>query len=259
VNALILAGGYATRLFPLTETIAKPLLPLADRPMIEYILDAVDGVGEVRSLHVVTNHRFAGDFEAWSNERDRGPLEVHDDRTTSNDDRLGAIGDIQFVVERAGLENDDLLVVAGDNLFSYDLGRMVDFWRGNGEMSAVALRDVREPALARRYGVVELDAEDRILAFVEKPENPPSTLAATATYLFGRDHVGLFRTYLDEGNPPDPPGAFVQWLHAREPVYGYRFEGDWLDIGDHAQLLEADNLMRERRGLPPRGAYELRI
>ena len=257
MNALILAGGYATRLFPLTETIAKPLLPLAERPMVEYILDALESVGEVQQTHVVTNSRFAPDFRAWSGTRARGPVVVHDDGTRSNDDRLGAIGDIAFVLEEAPLAEDDLLVVAGDNLFSYDVGEMVDFWRARGEASAVALLDVGELELARRYGVVALDDADRIVDFVEKPENPTSTLAATATYLFGRDHVGLVRRYLDEGNPPDPPGRFVEWLFAREPVYGYRFQGDWLDIGDHSQLLEAHNLMRRRQGLPARAEYAL--
>ena len=257
MNALILAGGYATRLYPLTETVAKPLLPLAGRPMIEYLLDAVGRIPELESTHVVTNSRFAGDFRAWSAERDGGPVAVHDDGTRSNDDRLGAIGDMAFVLDRSGLAEDDLLVVAGDNLFDYDLRDFVDFWRARGEQSAVALLDVGEPELASRYGVVGLDERDRIVEFVEKPANPPSTLAATATYLFGREHAGLIRSYLAEGHAPDPPGAFIGWLYEREPVYGFRFEGDWLDIGDHAQLLEADNRMRARRGLAARAAYAL--
>jgi glucose-1-phosphate thymidylyltransferase len=257
VNALILAGGYATRLRPLTETVAKPLLPLAGRPMIEYIVDAIEQVEEVAAIHVVTNSRFAGDFEAWAVSRGASRIRVHDDGTTSNEDRLGAIGDIAFVVERAGLDASDLLVVAGDNLFSFGLGEMVEVWRESGEASVVALRDVGDRELARRYGVVELDANDRVVGFLEKPDDPPSTLAATATYLFGRGHVALVRTYLDEGNPPDPSGPFVAWLAGREPVYGFRFEGDWLDIGDHGQLLEADNLMRARRGLARRAVYGL--
>jgi len=104
---------------------------------------------------------------------------------------------------------------------------------------------------------VAVDEDERIVDFVEKPEDPPSTLAATATYLYARAHARLVPAYLDEGNPPDQPGNYVAWLHKREPVYAYRFEGGWYDIGDPEQLLAADNRMRERDGLPPRDTYSL--
>ena len=173
---------------------------------------------------------------------------VHDDGTTTNEDRLGAIGDLRLTIERAGID-DDLLVIAGDNLFDFSLADYVAWWRGKGRASAVALYDVGDLRLASRYGVVELDEAERIVEFEEKPERPRSTLATTATYIFHREHVPLIGRYLDEGNPPDPPGRFIGWLLEREPVYGYRFEGEWLDIGDLEQLLEADNRLRRRAGL----------
>ena len=200
--------------------------------MVDWILDRITEVREVDEVHLVTNAKFAPAFRAWA----PPGMVVHDDGTTSEDDRLGAIGDLAFV----GLGGDDLLVVAGDNLFDFSLVELVRFWRTKGRASAVALHDVGDLTLARRYGIVELDEEDRVVAFVEKPPEPRSTLAATATYLFHRDHVALVPQYLEEGNPPDPSGPFVAWLQAREPLYGYRFEGEWLDIGDHEQLREAD-------------------
>jgi glucose-1-phosphate thymidylyltransferase len=121
----------------------------------------------------------------------------------------------------------------------------------------VAVHDVGDRELAKQYGIVEIDPSDRITNFVEKPADPPSTLCATATYLYRRDHAALVATYLEEGNPPDQPGNFVAWLHKREPVYAYRLPGEWYDIGDQAQLLEADNRMRRRTGLPERSAYAL--
>ena len=133
-------------------------------------------------------------FREWASGRD---VTIHDDGTTSNDDRLGAIGDMQFVVDRVGAD-DDLLVIAGDNLFDFRLSDLVAFWRTKGVASAVAVRDVGSLELARQYGIVELDADGRIRSFVEKPAEPASTLAATATYVFHRDHVRLIRTYLDE-------------------------------------------------------------
>jgi glucose-1-phosphate thymidylyltransferase len=207
-------------------------------------------------VHLVTNGRFAPAFAAWA--AAGSGVRIHDDGTLSNEDRLGAIGDVQFTVEEAGLQADDLLVIAGDNLFDYSLADFVDFWDGKPESaSAVAVHDVGDVALARMYGVVDVDADRRVVAFEEKPEHPRSTLAATATYVYARAHVPLLRTYLDEGHSPDAIGDFIGWLHAREPVYAYSFAGDWFDIGDLGQLLQADNQMRERRGLPSREEYSL--
>ena len=147
--------------------------------------------------------------------------------------------------------------IAGDNLFDYALADLLDFWRQKGGLSAVAVHDVDDLELVRKYSIVELDPDDRIVDFVEKPEHPQTTLAATATYLYSRKHAQLVAAYLDEGNPPDQPGNYVAWLHPRVPVYAYRFSGGWYDIGDAAQLLEADNMLRERTGLPQRPEYAL--
>jgi glucose-1-phosphate thymidylyltransferase len=254
VKAIVLAAGYATRLYPLTETVAKPLLPVAGRPMIDHLLDRIREVDEVDAVHVVTNHKFTDSFSRWAEDKD---VVVHDDGTTSEDDRLGAIGDIRFVVEKAGLDGDDLLVVAGDNLFDYRVADYARWWYGKGDASAVALYDVGDLELVKKYSAVELDNDDRLIGFVEKPEHPQTTLVATATYLFHRSHVPLVERYLDEGNSPDQPGRFVAWLVPRAPVYGYRFDGEWRDIGDAEQLLEADNRLRERAGLPIRAAYSV--
>lgn len=258
MKAIVLAAGYATRLRPLTETVAKPLLPVAGRPMLDRILDRIEAVPAVDAVHVVTNDYYAASFERWA-EGQRRRLSVHvwNDGTRSNDDRLGAIGDIRFTVERAGLEGEHLLVVAGDNLFDADLARYAAFWRGKGVASAVGVYDVGDRELAKQYGIVELDGDDRVVGFLEKPEEPPSTLAATATYLYHRDHAALVDRYLEEGGSADQPGRLVAWLQEREPVYGYRFEGEWLDIGDRRQLLEADNRLRAREGLPERAEYAL--
>lgn len=245
MKALILAAGYATRLRPLTDSIPKQLLPVGGRPMVDWILD---GIRETSAdeVHLVTNARFADDFERWAQDKD---VRIHNDGTTSNEDRLGAIGDIRFV----GLD-DDLLVVAGDNLFDFSLADYEAYW-SERDGSCIAVLDVGDLELAKNYGIVEVDGNDRVVGFVEKPEHPPSTLCATATYLYEREHVQLVEQYLSEGNPPDQPGNYVGWLHRHEPVYAYRFEGHWYDIGDARQLLEADNRMRRLRALPERTEY----
>jgi glucose-1-phosphate thymidylyltransferase len=251
VKALILAAGYATRLRPLTDTWAKELLPVGGRPIVDRIFDNLAQVDEVTEVHLVTNARKAPWFHEWASGRD---VTIHDDGTTSNDDRLGAIGDMLFVVERIGA-HDDLLVIAGDNLFDFQLSDLVAFWHTRGVASAVAVRDVGSLDLARQYGIVDLDADDRIRSFVEKPPRPTTTLAATATYLYHREHVGLIRRYVETEANADQPGRFVAWLHEREPVYGWVFTEPWYDIGDHEQLLEADNRLRVAAGLPTRDAY----
>jgi glucose-1-phosphate thymidylyltransferase len=228
------------------------LLPLAERPMLDYLLDRIREVGEIDEVHLVTNARFAPAFRDWAPE----DVTVHDDGTTSNEDRLGAIGDIAFTIDRAGLQGEDLLVVAGDNLIGYSLPEFVAFWREQGG-SAIAVYEVQDRALLPQYGVVELDDEDRVLGFEEKPAEPRSNLAATAAYLYRADDLELLGQYLEEGNAPDAPGNFAAWLHERAPLYGYRFSGEWHDIGDLGQLLEADNLLRERAGLPTRSEYSL--
>ena len=253
MKGLILAAGYATRLRPLTDDTAKPLLPVGGRPMVDWLLDKLREIDAVDEVHLVTNARYAPDFRRWAEDKD---VVVHDDRTSTNDDRLGAIGDIQYAVGHAGID-DDLLVVAGDNLFDYGLAELVGFWHGKGVASAVAVLDVGDPQLAKRYGVISIDDDRRIRSFVEKPEQPESTLVATAAYLYHREHVKLVERYLADGNPPDQPGNLIAWLHRREPVYAFPIEGGWFDVGDAEQLLAADNRLRVRAGLPARGTYSL--
>ena len=181
MKALILAAGYATRLRPLTDSIPKQLLPVGGRPMVDWILDGIEETS-ADEVHLVTNARFAEDFERWAQDKD---VRIHNDGTTSNEDRLGAIGDIRFV----GLD-DDLLVVAGDNLFDYSLADYEAYWRER-DGSCIAVLDVGDRELAKKYGIVEVDDDDRVVGFVEKPESPPTTLCATATYLYEQDHLRM--------------------------------------------------------------------
>ena len=254
MKAVILAAGYATRLRPLTDDVPKHLLPVGGRPMLDWVLDRVGEVQEVDAVHLVTNSRFAPAFSRWADSRS---VIVHDDGTTSNDDRLGAVGDLRLVIEEARLDGE-LLVLAGDNLFEFSLPHFVEWWRAKPQPSgAVPLHDVGDLELATHYGIADTDAEDRIVSFVEKPSDPASTLASTLVYLLPPEHVSLVGAYVDEGQSPDNAGSFLGWLARREPVYGYGFDGAWYDIGNHDQLLEADNRQRRLAGLPERESYSL--
>jgi glucose-1-phosphate thymidylyltransferase len=255
LKAVILAAGYATRLRPLTDDVPKHLLPVGGRPMLDWVLDRVREVEDVDAVYLVTNSRFAPEFRRWA---ERNDVDVLDDGTTSNEDRLGAVGDLRLVIEAGVLQLEELIVLAGDNLFEFSLPRFVEWWRAKPQpASAVPLHDVGDLDLARHYGIAEVDAEDRIVNFVEKPDLPTSTLASTLVYLLPPEHVQLVATYLDEGESPDNAGSFLGWLARRERVFGYRFDGTWFDIGNREQLLEADNRLRRHAGLPERETYSL--
>jgi glucose-1-phosphate thymidylyltransferase len=254
VKAVLLAAGYGTRLRPLTDDRPKHLLPVGGRPMLDWILDWVRELEDVDGVHLVTNSRFAPTFRQWA--ASNGVV-VHDDGTTSNEDRLGAVGDLRLVIESAGLEHDELLVV-GDDMLELSLPRFVAWWRAKDQpASAVPLHDVGDLELATHYGIVATNEDDRIVHFIEKPSDPPSTLAATVAYLLPPEHVRLVESYLAAGHGPDNAGSFLGWLAGRERVYGYEFDGSWYDIGNHAQLLEADNRLRRVAGLPARETYSL--
>jgi glucose-1-phosphate thymidylyltransferase len=251
VKAVLLAAGYGTRLRPLTDDRPKQLLPLAGRPMLDWVLERIREVGEVDAIHLVTNSRFAPAFTRWAEPHG---VVVHDDGTSSNEDRLGAVGDLRLVIERAGL--DDELLVQGDDLFEFSVPAYVAWWRSKPQpASAAPLFDLGDLELATHYGIATVDEEDRIVRVVEKPSDPASTLAATLTYLLPAGHAELVGRYLEEGQNPDNAGSFLAWLAARERVYGYRFRGRWYDIGNHGQLLDADNWLRGTAGLPKRETY----
>lgn len=233
MDALILAAGYGTRLGELTKDTPKPLLDVGGRPMLEHILDRVLDGGRVRRVVVVSNSRFSKNFERWAAGFRRAPVVVVDDGTETNETRLGANGDIRFAIRQAEI-GDDLLVLGGDNLFTFDLARFVAF--GEERRAANVLYDVGSRELAKLYGVCALDDRSRITSFVEKPKDPPSSLASTCIYYWGREHLPLFDRYLSEGNDPDRTGSFLAWAHRHIPIFGWRGEGEWWDIGDRGEL-----------------------
>ena len=175
---------------------------------------------------------------------------VHDDGTTSNEDRLGAIGDLAFAIERGGLDGEDLLVVAGDNLIGYSLAEFVGFWRKKGG-SAIAVHEVADPSCSGSMASSSSTTTTESSASRRNPPGRGATSRRRPRISTAREDLELLPRYLEEGNPPDAPGNFVAWLHTRAPVHGYRVSGEWHDIGDLGQLLEADNLLRERAGAAP--------
>lgn len=244
MKLLILAAGYATRLYPLTLTQPKSLLPVAGRPMIDHVLDNLRGMPGLDGVIIVTNSKFASHIEEWArgyrSTKAAMDIRVVDDGSKSESEKLGAIGDLRLVLEREGLD-DDLVVVAGDNLFSQSLGAFGEFCRARDEV-VLGVYDVGGLEQARKYGVVEVDDDGRVTSFIEKPDKPQSTLIGIALYYYPRRALRLVRDYLTEGNNPDQPGRLIQWIYPRQPVLAWRIPGIWYDIGSKETLDEANRL-----------------
>jgi glucose-1-phosphate thymidylyltransferase len=240
MKALVLAAGYATRLYPLTLDRPKALLEVGGRPMLDRLLERIGAMGADEVI-VVTNQKFTPHFEEWA--KDKPEVRVVNDGTTSNDDRLGAIGDIRFVIDELGVD-DDLVVVAGDNIFGDDISGFGAF---GTEVNApvLAIHDVGDLSLMREYNQVETDDAGRVTFMEEKPENARTTLAGIALYYYPRHVLPLIRQYLDEGNNPDQPGRLPEWLHSRTPVYTWQLPGEWYDIGSAETLREADAIFSQ--------------
>lgn len=228
--AIILAAGYATRLYPLTINKPKALLPINNKPIIDYIIDEIETIEPVKEIIVISNHKFADCFFEWAKESKRKKkLTVLDDGTTTEETRRGAIGDILFAIKEKNID-DELLVVAGDNFFTYKLKDYYDYYvKKDRDCVCVKKFDNRE--LLKQFGVALLDENGRVLDIEEKPKEPKSDTAVYATYMYKRDTVPMFSQYIEEGNKPDAPGYFVEWLYKRKEVYAYTFEGECYDIG----------------------------
>jgi len=230
MKALVLAAGYATRMYPLTKDKAKPLLLMRGQTMLDHCVQKLEAAGGVDGIFVVTNAFFADDFAEWIAGVDYStPIHLLNDGTSTNDTRLGAVGDIDFSIKNGPID-DELLVMGGDNLFDFDLSDLTAYYRSKGQ-SCVVLHDVGDLELVKAYSVVEVGSDDRVVGFEEKPADPQSTLAAICIYMLSRESVGLVARYLAEGGRPDQPGYFIQWLYRQVPVYGYKAAGTWYDIG----------------------------
>jgi len=243
LKCVILCAGYATRLYPLTKDNPKPLLKVAEKPVLEHILERILPIEDLDEIFIVTNSRFFGHFEEWlegfAADVPAGKrIEIIDDGTTTNETRLGGLGDLLFVLDEKAIE-DDVLVVAGDNLFTFDLGSFIDGCKAAG-VSSIGLHDVEDLDEAKKFGIVSVDKYDTITGFEEKPEHPKSTLASTGVYFYPRSVLGLFEDYIAESDKMDGPGFFVKWLYKRQPVKGLKLSGKWFDIGSFENLERAN-------------------
>ncbi len=244
MKAIILAAGYATRLYPLTKDKAKALLPIGGKPIIDYIVEQMNQVAGLDAIYVVSNTKFYPQFVDWSKAIESNiPITVLDDGTTDDSNKRGAIGDISFVVEECKID-DELMVVAGDNFFTYALTDYVDYYR-KVDRDCVCVKVWENEAELSQFGIALLDADGKVLDIEEKPKHPKSNTAVFASYLYKQDTVKLIADYLAEGNSPDAPGNFPAWLYKRQDVYAYTFVGECYDIGTPASYQEVNDLVAQ--------------
>jgi glucose-1-phosphate thymidylyltransferase len=236
MKAVVLAGGFATRLWPITKDRPKMFLPVGDQTVIDTIFEELEADGRVSEVFVSTNEAFADAFEAYLADSPFEKPTLSVEETRAEDEKFGVVGALAELIEREGVD-EDLVVVAGDNLISFDLSTFVDYFYEKGT-TAIAAYDVGSREKAKSYGLIELDG-DRVVDFQEKPEDPRSTLVSIACYAFPRETLPLFEEYLASDNNPDEPGWFVQWLQSRRDVHAFTFDGAWYDIGTPESYLDA--------------------
>jgi glucose-1-phosphate thymidylyltransferase len=246
MKAIILAAGYATRLYPLTLDTPKPLLEVGKKKMVEHIIHKLEELDDVDEIHIVTNDKFYRNFVEWR----RGfpstrNITIHNDGTKTNEDRLGAVGDVHFVMQHAKID-DDVIIVGGDNLFDFSLRGMHSLFKAK-KGPVVAARELGDPALlAEKFGTIEVDRSNRIISFEEKPEKPKSSLASTCVYMYTQEDMRELDRHVKKEGIPDNTGDFVKHLMTVRAVYAYPFEEHWYDIGSHEQLEEARRIFSGR-------------
>lgn len=228
MKCLILAAGYATRLYPLTENFPKPLLEVQGKTILDWLLEDIENAGLVDEYVVISNHKFANHFENWA--KDKEKVSVVDDGTSSNETRLGAVKDIQYAIEKLGLD-DEMLVIAGDNLLDFSL---TNFMKYAKKKNASCIMRYFEPSEERLHkcGVVTIDGEDKILNMVEKPAEPESHWCCPPFYFYTKEDAKLIQKGIDSGCGTDAPGSYIAWLSTQVPVYAMEMPGNRYDIGN---------------------------
>lgn len=244
MQCILLAAGYATRLYPLTENMPKALLKLGDKTILDMVVDKISEVEVVENIYIVTNEKFYTHFNEWAaTYKGTKGIKVLNDHTTSNDNRLGAIGDLKYVIDQEGVD-DEILVMASDNIFGFSLNNFVDAYNEkNADM--ICAHTIENKEELHSMGVVELDSNGKVLSFEEKPENPKSDLGVPPFYLYKKETLPMVDKYLAEGNNPDAPGHFVPWLISQTDVYAYVFDATRIDIGTVAAYEEACDLLEK--------------
>ena len=238
MKALILAAGYGTRLASVIKDIPKPLIPVGNRPLIDYVVDKLADIKHLSEIVVVSNNKFTPHFQEWAASRSGLKIRIVNDTTNTPEERLGSVGDIRFVWQKES-SLQDWLIIGGDNLFDGNLSHFMDSAISKSPAMSIGVYDVKETQAATKFGVVAVDANQKIISFQEKPKNPATSLIAMCLYYFPKQTLGFLAEYLSESKAVDAAGSYIQWLSEKKNVYGFQFSGKWYDIGSIESLEEA--------------------
>ena len=239
MKAIILAAGYATRLYPLTKNFPKPLLEVGGKTILDHLIDQLKTISDIDRAYLVSNRRFYDHFADWARAKGEThlPIEILDDGTTYNDDRLGAVGDLLFAIETRAIA-DDVIVLAADNILRFSLQNFVNAFKAN-PAPHIAVRHNPNDNDRKRRGNVLLGANNRVLQFIEKPAKPISEWSVPPFYIYPSTTLPRVKAYIANCGTPDAPGHFAEWLHTRETVYAHEIDGRIFDIGNRESLSEA--------------------
>lgn len=237
MKALILAAGYGTRLQSAVPDTPKALVTVGKKTILDYLIDQITGISDVDGIYLVTNSKFYNHFKDWQKSRPDVKIEILDDQTSSNEERLGAIGDLRLLIEHFDIK-DDILVCAADTIVQPSLAPFVEAFRSQ-RGSRVCVRWIEDKEDIKRRGLAVFGADGRITEFVEKPANPTSNWAAMPFYIYPKEVLPRIAEYLDFGGLPDAPGYLIAWLYTRETVFAYNINGQVLDIGTPESLAKA--------------------
>ena len=229
MKCLILAAGYATRLYPLTENFPKPLLTVGEKTILDWLVDDIDTAGVVDEYVVISNHKYAPHFEAWAKTKQQ-KITVVDDGTVSNETRLGAVKDVQFAIDQLGLD-DDMLVIAGDNVLDFSLTKFIAYAQQKGTSCVMRYFEPSEAKL-HKCGVAQVDDSDLVLSLEEKPAEPRSHWATPPFYFYTKADARLVQVGIDQGCGTDAPGSYIAWLCTQSPVHSMEMPGSRYDIGN---------------------------
>lgn len=237
MEAIILAGGFATRLWPITLNKPKPLLCIAGKPIINHVIENIEKIPEINTIYVSINRRFAPEFEEWlENNKFKTDVKIAVEETRNEKEKLGCIKPLQQIIKNENI-GDDLLILGGDNLFSFEIEEFVREADGN---PLIALYDLKDFSKATKYGVLTIDKKKKVTDFEEKPERPKSTLISMVCYLIPKDNLYLFDEYLAMDDPPKNIGSFIQWMHKKVDIKGFVSDAPWYDIGDSDSYIKAN-------------------
>lgn len=229
MKCLILAAGYATRLYPLTENFPKPLLTVGEKTILDHLIDDIDLSGEIDEYVVISNHKYACHFEDWAKTKAQ-KITVVDDGTDTNETRLGAVKDIQFAIEKLGLDSD-MLVIAGDNVLDFSLTKFISYAQ---EKNTSCIMRYFEPEHKRliKCGVVTIDGNDKVLGMTEKSPTPATNWCCPPFYYYTKEDARLVEAGINEGCGTDAPGSFIAWLCTKTAVHAMEMPGSRYDIGN---------------------------